>query len=154
MYRLHAAKAGMQLDAPPPRGERGQVLFRRLPGFLADVSQLGFAHGQVYKQHAAQDGVQLDGAPHNVREFSLAGLPGGYRRLLHRPADLRWRLLAYTDADAPLAATDLDRLQGVDPPVVHPITPGALAASCSQINKLFSLAMLCVRGEDVPAHGY
>jgi len=79
---------------------------------------------QVYEDLAAKDAISLDSAPHGVRDFSLAALPGGYRRLLHRPRDLNWRLLRYSDPDAPLALSTLDRLIGVAPPEVHPLTPG------------------------------
>lgn len=79
---------------------------------------------QVYRDLAAKDGISLDSAPHGVRDFLLTALPGGYRRLLHRPRDLNWRLLRYSDPDAPLASSTLDRLTGVAPPAVNVITPG------------------------------
>lgn len=79
---------------------------------------------QVYADLAAKDAIALDSAPHKVRDFSMAALPGGYRRLLHRPRDLNWRLLRYSDPNAPLALSTLDRLTGVAPPEVHAITPG------------------------------
>ncbi|CAL8462051.1 g1582 [Coccomyxa elongata] len=78
---------------------------------------------QVYRDLAAEDGIPLDSTPHGVRDFSLAALPGGYRRLLHRPRDLNWRLLRYSDPDAPLAHSTLDRLSGAPPPSVQPISP-------------------------------
>ena len=78
----------------------------------------------MYKDLAAKDGIPLDSAPHGVRDFSVMALPGGYRRLLHRPRDLNWRLLCYSDPDAPLASSTLDRLTGVAPPAVDVITPG------------------------------
>ena len=79
---------------------------------------------QVYRDLAAKDGISLDSTPHGVRDFSLTALPGGYRRLLHRPRDLNWLLLLYSYPDAPLASSTLDRLTGVAPPAVNVITPG------------------------------
>ncbi|RKP11202.1 pseudouridine synthase [Thamnocephalis sphaerospora] len=38
-------------------------------------------------------------------------LPGGYRTLFSMPQDLKWELLRYDDPAAPLALTDLDRLE-------------------------------------------
>ncbi|EIE24990.1 tRNA pseudouridine synthase D [Coccomyxa subellipsoidea C-169] len=82
------------------------------------------ATAQVYRDLAAKDGIPLDSAPHGVRDFSMTALPGGYRRLLHRPRDLNWRLLRYSDPDAPLALSTLDRLTGVAPPAVNAIESG------------------------------
>ena len=46
---------------------------------------------------------------------------GDYRRLLHRPSDLQWALLRYSDPDVPLNAPDAmlatgaaEPLQGAD----------------------------------------
>ena len=65
---------------------------------------------QVYQDLCSQDGLSLrDPSPHGIREYSLSLMPGTYRRLLVRPADLSWQLLQYSDADTPLAVTALDR---------------------------------------------
>ncbi len=82
---------------------------------------------QVYAEAAARLGVDLAAAPHAQRDFSLSSLPGGYRLLLHRPADLQFRLLQYVDPDQTLAATDLDALRGTAPPPVAVLGPGAAA---------------------------
>ncbi|KAK9908622.1 hypothetical protein WJX75_000533 [Coccomyxa subellipsoidea] len=92
-----------------------------LPGCRVEYPRHSTA--QVYRDLAAKDGISLDSTPHGVRDFSLTALPGGYRRLLHRPRDLNWRLLRYSDPDAPLASSTLDRLTGVAPPAVNVITP-------------------------------
>lgn len=47
------------------------------------------------------------------------------RRVLHRPADMQWRLLSYKGADEDLAITDLQRMEHASLPSVIPITPGA-----------------------------
>ena len=80
----------------------------------------------MYTDLAAKDGISLTSAPHKHRDFSLASMSGDYRRVLYRPSDLAWRLLAYSDPDEPLTQTDLERLEGATPPQVTPITPGIL----------------------------
>lgn len=94
--------------------------------------------GQLYEDLAAQDGVKLKGSPHQVNDFSIDALPGGYRRLVQKPFDLKWRLLKYSGNEESLCVTDLDLLtQKVregeaatidaidtkDPGMVHPVTP-------------------------------
>ena len=81
----------------------------------------------MYAEAAARLGVDLAAAPHAQRQFSLAAAPGGFRRLLHRPADLAFRLLQYGDPDQVLAATDLDKLRGTAPPPLCVLGPGACA---------------------------
>ena len=34
---------------------------------------------QVYTATAAQDGISLESAPHGDKDFSMLGMPGGYR---------------------------------------------------------------------------
>ena len=86
---------------------------------------------QVYTDLAAKDGISLTSAPHKHRDFSLASMPGDYRRVLFRPSDLAWRLLAYSDPDEPLTQTDLEREEGRAPPRVTPIAPGRRRCSCT-----------------------
>lgn len=65
---------------------------------------------QVYQDLCSKDGLSLnEPSAHGSREYSLSLMPGAYRRLLVRPADLSWQLLRYSNADAPLAVTALDR---------------------------------------------
>jgi len=80
---------------------------------------------QAYARAAAALGFELGAAPHTQRDFSLGALPGGYRRLLHRPADLHFRLLQYGAPDQALAASDLELLRGTAPPPVAVLAPGA-----------------------------
>ena len=47
------------------------------------------------------------------------------RRVLHRPADMQWRLLSYKGAAEDLAITDLQRMEHALLPSVITITPGA-----------------------------
>jgi tRNA pseudouridine13 synthase len=45
-------------------------------------------------------------------------LSGSYRKILHVPKDLTWRVLRYTDPDVPLAQSDEDKLLGFEPPAL------------------------------------
>ena len=100
-----------------------------IPGCRISYPQ--HASAQVYTEVAARDGVSLTSAPHKHKDFSLLAMSGGYRRVLHRPADMAWRLLSYSDPDEPLAQTDVERLQGAAPPQVTLIAPGEEAGSDS-----------------------
>ncbi|KAK9159535.1 hypothetical protein Syun_005876 [Stephania yunnanensis] len=62
----------------------------------------------VYHEFAKKDGISLTECEHNVKEFSITGLTGGYRRVFQRPIDFEWDLVQYTDGNIPLAETDLD----------------------------------------------
>jgi tRNA pseudouridine13 synthase len=50
-----------------------------------------------------------------AREYSLSG---SYRKIIHLPRELSWRVLRYTDPDVALAQSDEDRLLGFDPPAL------------------------------------
>ena len=70
------------------------------------------AVGRVFRDLAAADGIDLDAPAHSVGEFSLAGQPGAYRKLVHVPVHFAWETIPYADADADLCATDVDLLLG------------------------------------------
>ena len=70
------------------------------------------AVGRVFRDLAAADGIDLDAPAHSVGEFSLAGQPGAYRKLVHVPGHFAWETIPYADADADLCATDVDLLLG------------------------------------------
>lgn len=72
------------------------------------------AVGRVFRDLAAADGIDLDAPAHSVGEFSLAGQPGAYRKLVHVPVHFAWEMIPYADADADadLCATDVDLLLG------------------------------------------
>ena len=70
------------------------------------------AVGRVFRDLAAADGIDLDAPAHSVGEFSLAGQPGAYRKLVHVPVHFAWEIIPYADADADLCATDVDLLLG------------------------------------------
>ncbi|XP_068634278.1 multisubstrate pseudouridine synthase 7 [Aristolochia californica] len=62
----------------------------------------------VYHDLAKKDGIDLTESVHNVKEFSITSMTGGYRKVFQRPVDYEWELLSYKDANVPLAETDLD----------------------------------------------
>ncbi|KAK9138802.1 hypothetical protein Sjap_009396 [Stephania japonica] len=61
----------------------------------------------VYHELAKKDGISLTECEHNVKEFSITGLTGGYRCVFQKPIDFEWDLVQYTDGNIPLAETDL-----------------------------------------------
>lgn len=68
----------------------------------------------VYHDLAKKDNICLTESVHNVKEFSITSLSGGYRRVFQKPIDFEWEILKYTDASRPLADTDLDILAKSD----------------------------------------
>lgn len=64
---------------------------------------------------AKKDGISLTENAHGVKEFSIASMKGGYRRLFQRPIDFQWELMTYTDESLSLAETDLDVLSRTKP---------------------------------------
>ena len=84
----------------------------------------------MYQQLAAADNVSLDPPPSGEpgmssgQAFSIHALSGDYRRILHKPQGLSWKLLEYSDADAPLALSELELLSGGK-------LPPALQGECS-----------------------
>ncbi|CAM8993877.1 unnamed protein product [Rhodiola kirilowii] len=58
-----------------------------------------------------QDGINLLESVHNVKDFSITKMTGDYRFVFHKPEDFEFELLEYTDGNAPLAETDLDRIE-------------------------------------------
>ncbi|XP_043718113.1 multisubstrate pseudouridine synthase 7 [Telopea speciosissima] len=63
---------------------------------------------EVYHDLAKKDGISLTECAHNIKEFSITSMTGGYRRVIQKPIDFEWELLHYTDINLPLAETDLD----------------------------------------------
>ena len=82
--------------------------------------------GNIYQELAAADKVSLNppatggdgtttGSSNNgqaSQAFSLQALSGDYRRIVHKPEDLKWKLLEYNDPDEPLALSELEILSG------------------------------------------
>ncbi|KAK3127799.1 hypothetical protein QOZ80_7AG0578560 [Eleusine coracana subsp. coracana] len=71
---------------------------------------------RIYHEIAKKDGISLIESIHGVKDFSITSMKGGYRRVLERPIDFEWNLMAYTDDNASLIKTDLDVLSNIQPP--------------------------------------
>ncbi|KAF8314759.1 pseudouridine synthase [Clavulina sp. PMI_390] len=82
-----------------------------LPGF--DVEYPGGELGEKYKAFMTADGLDPDNMERDRKDYSLAG---SYRKIMHRPKELSWRILKYTDPEVPLAQSDEDKILGFDPP--------------------------------------
>ena len=86
----------------------------------------------IYHQLAAADSIHLDSptttslngkndsnsssSKTGDQAFSLNALSGDYRRVIHKPEQLSWKLLDYSDPDEPLALSELERLAGGQEP--------------------------------------
>ena len=67
---------------------------------------------QIYKEEADKLGISLLDCPHSERDFSLTSRPGDYRYIMHKPIDIEYRLLEYSDPDQDLMLTQLEQLEG------------------------------------------
>ncbi|KDQ20751.1 hypothetical protein BOTBODRAFT_50816 [Botryobasidium botryosum FD-172 SS1] len=83
-----------------------------LPG--KDVSYPGGDFGEKYREFLRLDGLDPDNFVRKQKEYTLGG---SYRKILHKPSELSWSILRYTDPDVPLAQSDEDQLLGFDAPV-------------------------------------
>ncbi|TDL29480.1 tRNA pseudouridine synthase D [Rickenella mellea] len=84
-----------------------------LPG--TDVAYPGGHLGDKYREFLRLDGLDPDDFTRKQKEYNLSG---SYRKIIHRPGELSWSVLRYTDPDVPLAQSDEDKLLGFDPPVI------------------------------------
>ncbi|XP_056166042.1 multisubstrate pseudouridine synthase 7 isoform X2 [Syzygium oleosum] len=64
----------------------------------------------IYHDLAKKDSISLTESVHNVKEFSITSMTGGYRRVFQKPMDYEWEMLRYRDFSVPLAETDLDKI--------------------------------------------
>jgi tRNA pseudouridine13 synthase len=95
----------LRLGRPAGRGSPERRARRRRPPARPPTRP----RAQVADQH----GVQLGRSQHSVKELSLAGLSGDYRRIIHRPRDLEWRIMRYSDPlEDGLVTTDYEELVG------------------------------------------
>ncbi|CAI5500733.1 unnamed protein product [Closterium sp. Naga37s-1] len=88
---------------------------------------------EVFHSLAAKDGIDLYTSKHSVKEYSIERIPGGYRRLLQRPSNYNWRVLAYWRPTQVLAETDLDRIAAaaLATPAPTPATSAAAPVSAA-----------------------
>uniref|UniRef100_A0A6I8NUA7 Pseudouridylate synthase 7 homolog n=1 Tax=Ornithorhynchus anatinus TaxID=9258 RepID=A0A6I8NUA7_ORNAN len=83
-----------------------------LPGF--DVIYPKHKISEAYKEMLAADSLDIDNMRHKIRDYSLSG---AYRKIIIRPQNVSWEVIAYDDPRIPLFNTDVDNLEGKPPPV-------------------------------------
>ncbi|GAB4835988.1 hypothetical protein Ancab_000907 [Ancistrocladus abbreviatus] len=95
-----------------------------LPGSRAIY--LGNDIADIYHDLARKDNISLVESAHNVKEFSITSITGGYRRVFQKPLDFDWEILIYTDGNRALAETDLDVIAKSKPvtPIFEDATNG------------------------------
>lgn len=92
----------------------------------------------IYESLAAADHVNLGpGTSKSNQAFSIHGLTGDYRRIVHKPEGLHWKVLEYSDPNEPLAVSELERLSGAK-------EPAALQGMSWSTRARGSLFLLCV----------
>jgi len=84
-----------------------------LPGY--DVKYPQNSISQIYKDLIAQDGIDPT-AMHKNKDLNL---PGGYRKLIEIPGNLKWNIVTYDTFDQCLVTTDLDILKKNPPPQIQ-----------------------------------
>ncbi|XP_068786189.1 pseudouridylate synthase 7 homolog isoform X6 [Struthio camelus] len=84
-----------------------------LPGF--DVVYPKHKIGEAYKEMLVADNLDINNMRHKIRDYSLSG---AYRKIIIRPQNVNWEVVAYDDPRIPLFNTDLDKLQGKPLPVL------------------------------------
>ncbi|KAL8219359.1 UNVERIFIED_CONTAM: multisubstrate pseudouridine synthase 7 [Gekko kuhli] len=84
-----------------------------LPGF--DVIYPKHKIGDAYGEILATDNLDINNMKHKIRDYSLSG---AYRKIIIRPQNVRWEMVAYDDPKIPLFNTDLDKLERKPPAVI------------------------------------
>ncbi|XP_032132236.1 pseudouridylate synthase 7 homolog isoform X5 [Sapajus apella] len=83
-----------------------------LPGF--DVIYPKHKIREAYREMLTADNLDIDNMRHKIRDYSLSG---AYRKIIIRPQNVSWEVVAYDDPKIPLFNTDVDNLEGKPPPV-------------------------------------
>ncbi|KAL4826469.1 hypothetical protein H8958_004006 [Nasalis larvatus] len=83
-----------------------------LPGF--DVIYPKHKIQEAYREMLTADNLDIDNMRHKIRDYSLSG---AYRKIIIRPQNVSWEVVAYDDPKIPLFNTDVDNLEGKPPPV-------------------------------------
>uniref|UniRef100_A0A8B9PCZ4 Pseudouridylate synthase 7 homolog n=1 Tax=Apteryx owenii TaxID=8824 RepID=A0A8B9PCZ4_APTOW len=84
-----------------------------LPGF--DIIYPKHKIGEAYKEMLVADNLDINNMRHKIRDYSLSG---AYRKIIIRPQNVNWEVVAYDDPRIPLFNTDLDKLEGKPLPVL------------------------------------
>ncbi|XP_047276488.1 pseudouridylate synthase 7 homolog isoform X4 [Pan paniscus] len=69
---------------------------------------------EAYREMLTADNLDIDNMRHKIRDYSLSG---AYRKIIIRPQNVSWEVVAYDDPKIPLFNTDVDNLEGKTPPV-------------------------------------
>ncbi|KAG9490009.1 hypothetical protein GDO78_005754 [Eleutherodactylus coqui] len=85
-----------------------------LPGF--DVIYPKHKIAKAYEEMLAADKLDIKNMRHRVKDYSLAG---AYRKILIRPQDVSWEVVAYDDPKIPLVRSDVEKLDGKPLPVFN-----------------------------------
>ncbi|XP_040268560.1 pseudouridylate synthase 7 homolog [Bufo bufo] len=85
-----------------------------LPGF--DVIYPKHKIAAAYEEMLATDKLDINNMRHRVKDYSLAG---AYRKILIRPQDVSWEVVAYDDPKVPLVRSDIEKLEGKPLPVFN-----------------------------------
>ncbi|KAM8770882.1 pseudouridylate synthase 7 homolog isoform 2-T2 [Rhynchonycteris naso] len=67
----------------------------------------------AYRKMLTEDNLDIDNMRHRIRDYSLSG---AYRKIIIRPQNVSWEVVAYDDPKIPLLNTDVDNLEGKPPP--------------------------------------
>nr|XP_020763125.1 pseudouridylate synthase 7 homolog isoform X2 [Odocoileus virginianus texanus] len=100
-----------------------------LPGF--DVIYPKHKISEAYREMLTADNLDIDNMRHKIRDYSLSG---AYRKIIIRPQNVSWEVVAYDDPKIPLFNTDVDNLEGKPPPVF-----ASAAATAHPYLKLYQL---------------
>ncbi|KAF0919142.1 hypothetical protein E2562_028444 [Oryza meyeriana var. granulata] len=92
----------------------------------------------IYREIAKKDGIDLRESVHGVKDFSIASMKGGYRRVIQRPIDFEWDLITYTDEKTPLVETDLDVMSKTKPLEVNELLSDGVSSCTSHDSGLES----------------
>jgi tRNA pseudouridine13 synthase len=83
-----------------------------LPGYAVHMPTHHIA--SRYAEILAKDGMTMESFRNKIKEFSL---PGGYRKIVHRPRDMAFHIAKFDGDNEKIAADDFDILRGKVPPV-------------------------------------
>ncbi|XP_071810344.1 pseudouridylate synthase 7 homolog [Asterias amurensis] len=120
------------LDASNVDSYTIQDIVLPLPGYTMEYpkNEIGDWYGDLLHK----DGLDFTNMRHPVRDYSLTGT---YRKIVVKPDNVSWSIIPYNDVVYPLVLSDLDRLEGKQPPQVE--TDGQLRA----LRLEFTLSSCC-----------
>ena len=77
----------------------------------------------MYEEEAKALGLSLTDRPHKEKDFLLTSKPGDYRYFIHKPEELEFELLTYTNPDEDLVITELEVIEGKEGITPSTISP-------------------------------